>query len=265
MTNIALNARDAMPHGGTLSIAARNVILGATPGERLPDSLPAGPYVEISFTDTGEGMSPEVLEHALDPFFTTKDRGTGLGLSMVYGFATGSGGHVELFSPPGDETAGKGTVVRMWLPRAPVEPAAKASDAALAPPCARGTETLLVVEDQQEVRDVLEKALRALGYQVLSAADGNEALNILDSDRHIDLMVSDIVMPGGISGTELAARARQRWPELAIVLATGFADALRTRSTELPDGVRVIAKPYRPAKIASAIRAALDSNALRPA
>ncbi len=260
MTNIALNARDAMPQGGALSITARNVTLGASSGLPPPDHLPSGDYVELSFRDSGSGMPSNVLEHALDPFFTTKDRGTGLGLSMVYGFAAASGGHVELFSPPTDGAPLAGTVVRLWLPRAQAEPVAETPDAPLSAPRARGNETLLVVEDQPDVRDVLVAALQALGYRVLAAADGNEALRILETGQTIDLMISDIVMPGGLTGIDLTARARRKRPGLAVVLASGFADVSLSGSATLPEGVPLIAKPYRPAKVAATIRTVLDNG-----
>ena len=262
MTNIALNARDAMPQGGTLSITAKNVEVG--PGLKVSGSNEFRPgfYVELAFTDSGTGMSPQDLEHAFDPFFTTKEKGTGLGLSMVYGFVKASGGHVEITSQRRDPTRRSGgTTLRLWLPRSEASPAnAEQGQSERVPRSAAG-ETLLVVEDQQDVRDAVVSALEALGYKTLVATSGEQAMEILEKGQRIDLIFSDIVMPGGMTGFDLIAWARQKQPNIKIILATGFAEMAPSGLTSLPDDVPVIQKPYRQAKLAEVIRRLLDGAA----
>jgi CheY-like chemotaxis protein len=229
LLNLAINARDAMPGGGRLTIAARNCVLEPT-HERS-----GGEYVLVSVIDTGTGMPPEVLAHALDPFFTTKEpgKGTGLGLAQAYAFATQSQGSIALSS-----TEGQGTRVDLYLPRSslPLSPQPARSAQAEAPH-AKGR--ILFVEDDALVREAVAQGLEEAGFEVLVAANGERALAMIEAGLDVDAAFSDIVMPGRISGIDLAAILRERRPGLPVVLATGYTDQRVT----VP-GVQVLAKPY---------------------
>lgn len=230
LLNLASNARDAMPGGGTLRVDANNVSLD----DRGP--LPRGDYVLVTLTDSGCGMTPEVLAHALDPFFTTKPpgQGTGLGLPQAYAFAAQAGGTLVL-----DSIAGIGTRVDLYLARAAGEAQAPASPAGTAAP-PRGTGTVLFVEDDALVRESVVRALEESGFDVMVADNGEAALRLLESSaRRPDVVVSDVVMPGQVSGIDLAGILRQRYPGLPVVLATGYTE----QQIAVP-GVRVLAKPY---------------------
>ena len=251
LVNLAVNARDAMPRGGRLQISARVAQSGsedAAAGWTLDD----GAYVEIAVTDEGTGMAPEVRGKAIEPFFTTKDRGkgTGLGLSQVYGFVRQSGGDLVLESEPG-----RGTTVRLRLPIA-TRPASVRS-APPVPETQPGDETILVVEDAAPVRRYVVRTLRALGYRVLEAADGPSALAVLDGPEPIDLLLTDIMMPGGLLGLELADEARERRPGLRLLCMTGHADELAERR-DTP-GPPVLAKPFGRDALAQAVRLALGN------
>ncbi len=232
LLNLAVNARDAMPHGGVLRIEARNVALAA--GSPLA-SLAAGDYVRISVSDTGSGMTPEVLARALDPFYTTKPpgQGTGLGLPQAYAFALQSHGLLQIESAPG-----KGTRVEIYLPRAQ-EAASTPVEAPAEAPLPRGRGSVLFVEDDPLVREAVSRALEEAGFEVLVAHDGEQAVALLDGGARPAVVFSDIVMPGSVSGIDLAAIVRQRNPDLPMVLATGYTE----RQPALP-GVQVLAKPY---------------------
>ncbi|HVP31869.1 MAG TPA: PAS-domain containing protein [Myxococcota bacterium] len=249
LVNLAVNARDAMPRGGRLEIAARSVE-ASRDDAAAGWSLGAGAYVEIAVTDEGIGMAAEVLRHAIDPFFTTKARGkgTGLGLSQVYGFARQSGGDLLIESEPG-----RGTTVRIRLPVAK-QPAIPRPAPSL-PATRVGDETILVVEDAAPLRRYVARALRALGYKVLEAANGPSALLVIDSPEPVDLLLTDIVMPGGLLGLELAAEARKRRPGLRILCMTGHADELADgRDASSPP---LLAKPFGRDALANAVRRAL--------
>jgi len=231
LLNILINARDAMPMGGIVKLDIRNNVLSEPAG-----SLAPGDYVSVIIADNGKGMSPEVLSKALDPFFTTKgiDKGTGLGLPQAYGFATQANGTLIL-----DSVEGKGTTVTIHLPRAtlevlPVGPEARGSQE----PAATGT--LLFVEDDALVREAVGPALEAAGFQVIVARNGEEAVAHLEVNQTIGLVFSDIVMPGSISGIDLAKIVKTRFPHIQIVLATGYSD----KRVDLP-GVPLLAKPYK--------------------
>ena len=231
LLNIAMNARDAMSDGGALTLEADNLVL-----DHASSELPAGDYVLLSATDTGTGMTPEVLSRALDPFFTTKGvgQGTGLGLPQAYGFATQSHGTLMLRS-----VVGQGTTVEIYLPRAS---APLSSDPVPEPgtsEIAQAEGTVLFVEDDSLVREAVVPALKSAGFDVLVAVDGEEALAIIDSGKPIDIVFSDIVMPGQLSGVDLARIVQTRFPALRVVLATGYTD----QRVSLP-GVQVLAKPY---------------------
>lgn len=254
LLNLALNARDAMPQGGTLTIATANITTGdARPEavEATPD-LPAGDYVALTVTDTGIGMPPEVLDRAVEPFFTTKPpgAGTGLGLSMIYGFARQSGGMLVLHSAPGS-----GTRVRLLLPRAEADAEASVPGARPANPPG-GRETVLVVDDNPAVRDVAARQLAALGYAVHTADSGPAALEVLRSDTKVNLLFTDIIMSGGMTGIALAGLARRQRPSLKVLFTTGFA-RIAANGTE-PAPSPLLYKPYRRQELAEHIRAALD-------
>jgi len=245
LLNLVVNARDAMPAtGGRISIETQNVVWGEA-GRR---------HVAISVTDTGSGMKTDVLERAFEPFFTTKEigKGSGLGLSQVYGFAKQSGGDVEITSEEG-----VGTRVRLYLPSVQDAPSDNVpSEASLAPPVRRGSETILVVEDDAQVRDTVSAALRSLGYRVLDAENARAALGRIEAGEPIDLVLSDIVMPGGISGEELARDATRLRRGLKVLLTTGYAG--KSMDGAAAQDVAVLRKPYRQEELARAVRRALD-------
>jgi signal transduction histidine kinase/CheY-like chemotaxis protein/HAMP domain-containing protein len=243
--NLALNGRDAMPRGGTLEIEVRNVTLrdGAIAG------VAAGPYVRLSVKDTGCGIAPEILDRVFEPFFTTKEvgRGTGLGLSMVYGFVRQSGGHVTI-----ESKVGVGTTISLYLPKSTQMPAAVADTAQIRDVPA-GSGRILMVEDDDDVLDVTSALLRQLGYQVLCTRNGTEALRILKAGERFDLLFSDVVMPQGINGVELAREARRLCSSIKVLLTSGnAADVLARHRAE--DEFPIIGKPYRRADLAQYLR-----------
>jgi PAS domain S-box-containing protein len=250
--NLALNAQDAMASGGRLTISAANASLDAGDHNAHPDVGP-GEYVEIAVTDTGSGMPKRVLERAFEPFFTTKEvgKGSGLGLSMVYGFAKQSGGHVTIYSEPG-----LGTTVRIYLPAV----LAKTRSAPMAVEkevVQIGSEMVLVVEDDPFVRSYAVMSLESLGYKVISAVDGKEALQTLGAAPHVDLLFTDVVMPGGVNGWELAGLARKERPELRVLLTSGYALETLAANGHLRQGALILEKPYRKAELARLVREAL--------
>jgi PAS domain S-box-containing protein len=253
LLNLVVNARDAMPDGGVITLTTANASIGEAAGQ--VDVAP-GDYVLVSVADTGTGMAPDVLSRAFDPFFTTKEpgKGSGLGLSMVYGFVHQSGGQVRLESTPGG-----GTRATLYLPRAPSGARAAGADDPSAPPPRGGSECILVVEDDRQVREIVELHLRSLGYRVLRAAGGAEALEILRGPTRIDLMLSDVVMPGGINGRQLSEQAARLRPGLRILLVSGYSgDASEPSDTQGPPLLR---KPYRRDELATRIREMLDGPA----
>ncbi|HET6235819.1 MAG TPA: response regulator [Acetobacteraceae bacterium] len=254
MLNLAVNARDAMPSGGELRIATSNVTIDAKEALHLGE-LAAGSYVLIKVADTGTGMDADVAARAFEPFFTTKDvgKGTGLGLSQVYGFIKQSGGHIRI-----DTKLGRGTTFSLYVPRCdPVEAAAPVQNAtAEAPPI--GNETVLVVEDNPEVLDLAVTTISELGYRVLTAVDGSSALDILRTEQPIDLLFSDVVMPGGMNGFELIDQARVIRGRLRALVTSGYANIHRP-GTERPD-VPLLLKPYHLGDLAKCIRMALDRS-----
>ncbi|OAN66455.1 PAS domain S-box protein [Sphingomonas sp. TDK1] len=247
--NLAVNGRDAMPQGGTLTIETDHVAIGAEVAARY--EIAAGDYVEIRIRDTGVGMPPDVAARAFDPFFTTKGvgKGTGLGLSQVFGFIRQSGGHVTIESEPE-----RGTNVRVLLPAKPEAvpaPAANCIEGEL--PRGKASEIILVVEDEDRVRTYSVEALRELGYGVVFARDGIEALRLLERGQKVSLLFSDVVMPE-MSGRELAAKVRARMPALKVLLTSGYAP-----DAPAPDmDEAILPKPFDIATLATAIRAALD-------
>jgi PAS domain S-box-containing protein len=251
--NLAVNARDAMPQGGTLTIEARNRSIG--PGEVPPAGLGEGDFVEISVTDTGIGMSAETVAQVFDPFFTTKEvgKGTGLGLSMVYGFVKQSGGHVAIESVPGE-----GTVVRLILQRR--QDGDETIDELAAPPTQMGSqsETIMVVEDDDDVRAYTVGILRELGYRVIEAHDGAAALRLLErADGPVQLLLTDVVMPN-MSGQELAVRARAAQAGLKVLFTSGYTREAIMRDGRLEPGVDLISKPFTFVTLAAKVRDLLD-------
>lgn len=253
LLNLAINARDAMPEGGKLTIETGNVHLDDDYASSNAEVAP-GDYVMMAVTDTGSGMPPEVLAHVFEPFFTTKDvgKGTGLGLSMIYGFAKQSGGHAKIYSE-----VGHGTTVRLYLPRL-TNQSIGSSPAAAAASQEGGGETILVVEDNPDVRRLVLRQLRDLGYEVIEAANGPQALRILDDGASIDLLFTDVVMPGGMTGRQLAEAAKARCPGLKTLFTSGYTEDSILRLGKLDPGVRLLSKPYRKHELATRIREALD-------
>jgi len=251
--NLAINARDAMARGGKLSIETQNVTLDEGYRVRNPDAL-AGDYVLVAVSDSGAGMSADVLARAFEPFFTTKEvgKGSGLGLSMVYGFAKQTGGHVKIYSE-----LGHGTIVRLYLPRAVAVAAVPAMPPVVAEDTAGRGESVLVVEDDEMVRDTAIDHLVSLGYRVLHAADGASALVILKSGEPVDLLFTDIVMPGGMNGKELAAHALLLRPRLKVLFTSGYSENTIIHQGRLDPGVNLLSKPYRRRDLATKVRRVL--------
>ncbi|MFC0409013.1 PAS domain-containing protein [Roseomonas elaeocarpi] len=257
LLNLSINARDAMPEGGRLTVEAANAHLDDAYAAREREVAP-GQYVAVAVTDTGTGMSPEVIERVFEPFFTTKPQGqgTGLGLSMVYGFAKQSGGHVRLYSEPG-----QGTTVRLYLPRYLGEAEqAEALPIDQALPRAFAGETVLVVDDEPVVRMLALEVLEEMGYGALEAAEGAPALEILRGDTRIDLLVTDVGLPGGMNGRQLADAARVLRPGLKVLFITGYAENAAIGNGVLEPGMRVITKPFALEALATKIRAMINED-----
>ncbi len=251
--NLCLNARDAMPDGGEITLDLQDVVLDAAYTERDGELQP-GAYVMVTVTDTGTGMSPETVERAFEPFYTTKEHGagTGLGLSMVYGFVKQSGGHVAIYSEEGI-----GTSVKMFFPQAERDAEENAEDE----PCAdTGLPPLklLVVEDNQFVLAYAERLLGELGMDVHAVSTADEAMDVLEGDRPFDLLFTDIVLPGGLDGVQLAERARQTRPGLPVLFTTGYTTNSILVRERLDPSVSVLTKPYRKAALIEKIREVLD-------
>jgi PAS domain S-box-containing protein len=251
LLNLVVNARDAMPRGGTLRISTGLERIGAARA-KLMSGIPSGDYVTIGVADTGEGMSPEVQPRVFEPFFTTKDvgKGSGLGLSQVYGFVTQSGGHVGIESKPG-----AGTTVTFYLPAAQLgaeSQAAENAEEGEAPTLGR----ILVVEDDPEVLEVTVETLRIMGYEVLTAPDAPSALAVLRRERDIDVLFTDVVMPRGMNGLELAREAARLRPEMRVLLASGYSRAALSSEHGLAgqDEFAFLAKPYRGSELANKLR-----------
>jgi signal transduction histidine kinase/CheY-like chemotaxis protein len=254
--NLAINARDAMPDGGKLTVEAVNVSADEDYCRMNPELTP-GQYVIICVTDTGTGMTTEVLNHAFEPFFTTKEpgQGTGLGLSQVYGFVKQSGGHVKIYSE-----VGQGTSFRMYFPRYYGEVRLPESDAEEYFPEGEKVETILVVEDDADLRAYVSDVLRDLNYRVFSAPSAQAALTILLQDQpKVDLLLTDVVMPG-INGRELGRRAQQIRPGIKILYMTGYSRNAVVHQGRLDEGVNLLEKPISQAKLALRVREILDRS-----
>jgi signal transduction histidine kinase len=253
--NLVINARDAMPQGGKLTVETGNVYLDAAYTTPV-DELKAGQYVMIAVSDNGVGMTEEIVAKAFDPFFTTKElgHGTGLGLSQVYGFVKQSGGHVKIYSEPD-----VGTTVKLYLPRLNAPATAVFAEAARATPAAAITESILVVEDDADVRAFATHALADLGYRVLEAPDAQSALHVLDREARIDLLFTDVGLPNGVNGRQLAEEARRRRPSLKILYTTAYARNAIIHQGRLDPGVELVAKPFTQTDLARTVRSVLDS------
>jgi signal transduction histidine kinase len=251
LLNLALNGRDAMPGGGVLEIETRNVVLdeGAVAG------CPLGPYVRLAVADTGYGMAPEIRDRIFEPFFTTKEvgKGTGLGLSMVYGFVRQSGGYVTVESAPN-----AGTTIALYLPKATQEPHAEVeTDQTRA--MRGGSERILLVEDDDDLLEVTSAMLTTFGYRVLCARNSTEAIRILDSGQELDLLFSDIVMPNGPNGVELAREAKRRSSEIKVLLTSGYAEDVLDRHAAVEE-FPIIHKPFRVSELAQRLRSVLQKG-----
>lgn len=263
LLNLAINARDAMDGQGRLTIEAGNAYLDANYVDAL-DDVNAGQYVLLAVTDTGHGIEAGIVDKVFDPFFTTKPegRGTGLGLSMVYGFVKQSGGHIRIYSEPGH-----GTTVKLYMPRT-----TQSEDVIVdidAGPVTGGNETILVAEDDDAVRDTVVAMLVDLGYRVLKSRDASSALSIVDSGIPIDLLFTDVVMPGPLKSTELARKACERLPGMAVLFTSGYTENSIVHGGRLDEGVELLSKPYTRETLARKLRqvfvAQAQRNAARPA
>ena len=256
LLNLAINARDAMPDGGRLTIAAAPVDIA--PAMAAARDMPPGSYIAIAVTDAGTGMPPEVVARAFDPFFTTKPlgQGTGLGLSMIYGFAKQSGGQVRIHSQ-----LGLGTTVTLYLPRHEADvPEQPSPPPPSAPPLRAGMgETVLVVDDEPVLRMLVLDVLEELGYAALEAGDANEGLRQLDQARRVDLLVTDVGLPGGMNGRQLADAARTRRPGLKVLFVTGFAENAVLGAGGLEPGMAVMTKPFALDALAARIKQMIDA------
>ena len=251
--NMAINARDAMPDGGKLLLETRNVVLDEAYAEANADMRP-GPYVMLAVSDTGTGMPADIRDKVFEPFFTTKEvgKGSGLGLSMVYGFVKQSGVHIKIYSEPGH-----GTTIRLYLP-----PAAAGADAMLpaAAPIAGGSETILVVEDDPLVRNFVVAQLHGLGYRTIAAADSRTAMALVENGEPFDLLFTDVILSGGMTGRQLAEAVAKHRPGLKVLYTSGYTDNSIVHHGRLDQGVLLLTKPYRKAQLAQMIRQALKGE-----
>jgi len=259
LTNLATNARDAMRRGGRLAIATSNALLDAHYAEDQPEVTP-GEYVLITVSDTGTGIDPAIVNRIFEPFFTTKEpgKGTGLGLSMVFGFVKQSGGHLVVYSEPG-----RGSTFRLYLPRGPVngsEPVVSTGPR----PAVGGDETVLVVEDNAQLRRAAVRQLKSLGYMTYEAENAEAALPILAGEDVVDLLFSDVVIPGETDGIELAQEATRLHPTLRVLLTSGFPDLRGTEHRIVSLPYRLLSKPYRHDELARAVREVLDKDEDQP-
>jgi CheY-like chemotaxis protein len=242
-----------MPDGGKLTIETANARLDDDYAAAQAEVTP-GQYIMLAITDTGSGMAPEVRQRVFEPFFTTKavGKGSGLGLSMIYGFVKQSGGHVTIYSEPGE-----GTTIKLYLPRSTAAAAVESKPATGAVPAARG-ETVLVVEDDPDLRTLAVALLSNLGYQVLEAGTAAAALVQLASTTRVNLLLTDVMLPGGMNGRELAEEAERRAPGLQVLYMSGYTEDAIMHHGRLDAGAELLQKPFRRADLARAVRRALD-------
>jgi CheY-like chemotaxis protein len=243
-----------MPHGGKLLLETHRVLLDEAYAQANVDVRP-GPYVMLAVSDTGTGMAQSVREKAFEPFFTTKEvgKGSGLGLSMVYGFVKQSGGHIKIYSEEGH-----GTTIKLYLPPGEGTGAATTNATAQAE---GGAETIFIVEDDALVRNFVTAQLQSLGYQTVAAADSKAALELIEAGQAFDLLFTDVVIPGGMSGRELAEEIAKRRPGVKVLYTSGYTDNAIVHHGKLDDGVMLLTKPYRRNQLAEMIRKALGGGA----
>jgi len=250
LLNMAINARDAMPNGGKLLFETSNIVLDDAYAATNPDITP-GRYVLLAVSDTGTGMSHAVQDKVFEPFFTTKEvgKGSGLGMSMVYGFVKQSGGHIKIYSEEGH-----GTTIKLYLPpaRGQVEVEAPAPE-----PVRRGSEVILVVEDDQLVRNYVVTQLGSLGYKTIAVPNARAALALVDKGEKFDLLFTDVIMPGGMNGRQLADEVAKRRPGMKVLYTSGYTENAIVHHGRLDEGVLLLAKPYRKAQLASMLQQAL--------
>ena len=259
--NLALNARDAMPGGGRLTIELGNTVLDEHYA-RDHAEVTAGDYAMLAVSDTGHGMTPDVVARVFEPFFTTKPdgKGTGLGLAMVFGFVKQSGGHVKIYSEPGE-----GTTVKIYLPRAVGAVTVSGQRSAVPVDLPRGNATVLVVEDEPTVREIACAILSDLGYRVLEAADGEEALRVFGANSAaVDLLLTDVVLPGKVRGRELSERITAMRPDVRVLYMSGYTENSIVHHGRLDDGVRLIGKPFKREQLAVKVAEALGHPVLVP-
>jgi signal transduction histidine kinase/CHASE3 domain sensor protein len=252
--NMAINARDAMPDGGKLLLETRNVVLDEAYAQANVDVRP-GPYVMLAVSDSGTGMPADVRDKVFEPFFTTKEvgKGSGLGLSMVYGFVKQSGGHIKVYSEEGH-----GTSLKLYLP--PAQGRVETAVSAIAP-VSGGTETILVVEDDSLVRNFVVAQLKSLGYNTVAAADGREAIVHVTNGQPFDLLFTDVILPGGITGRQLADEVAKRRPGTRVLYTSGYTDNAIVHHGRLDEGVLLLTKPFRKSQLAQKVRQALGGEA----
>ena len=254
LLNLAINARDAMPEGGKLTIECMNVTLDAAYVAENPESV-AGDFAVVAVSDSGTGMSENVQAQAFDPFFTTKEvgEGSGLGLSMVYGFTKQSGGHVSIYSEEG-----QGTTVKIYLPRAESIATDDALEVGGSIPMGQG-ETILVIEDDEDVRILASQVLEGLGYRVVAVPEAASARAVLKTERDVSLVLSDVVLPGGMSGPDFAEEARTTDPDVKIIFMSGYPAAAAKRNGFMGSDRVLLNKPFQRRELAEAVREALAS------
>jgi CheY-like chemotaxis protein len=254
LLNLAINARDAMKGEGVIRITGENIILN--PPDCAGKSINPGEYVRLAVADSGAGMSPTILARAFEPFFTTKPNGhgTGLGLSMVFGFVRQSGGHVEV-----ESVEGSGTVVQMYFPRNLGEPESHDTPVQLTQHSG-GQETILVVEDNEGVRAAAVELLEQSGYTVLTAEDGDRAMLMLQAGLQPDLIFTDVVMPGRVKSTDLAEWAREQVPAIAVLFTSGHTRDILSSNHLLGTDIHLLSKPYGPDELAQRVRSVLTSR-----
>jgi signal transduction histidine kinase/CheY-like chemotaxis protein len=252
--NLALNARDAMPSGGKLTLETRNAVLDENYA-RLNSEVRPGNYVMIAVSDTGQGIPSNLLDKVFEPFFTTKDagKGSGLGLSMVYGFVKQSGGHIKIYSEEGH-----GTTVKLYVPQAVGAPEALAAEARISK-SEHGDEFILIVEDDALVREYVVTQISRFGYHTLAASNAAEALAMIDRGEHIDLLFTDVMLPGGMNGRQLATEALKRRPGLKVLYTSGYTENALVHHGRLDPGVLLLPKPYLSSDLARMLRTALAS------
>jgi CheY-like chemotaxis protein len=255
LLNLSVNARDAMPEGGSLTIEIANAMLDDEYVATERD-VKAGQYVVITVTDTGHGIAPDDMNRVFEPFFTTKKigEGSGLGLSMVFGFVKQSGGHIRVYSEPAE-----GASIKMYFPRSMGKQQLDVTSRA-GKQITGGTETILAVEDDSAVREHVTAQLRGLGYHVLEASTGGEAMEIVKQSPEIDLLFTDVVMPGGMGGRELAETVRKLRPDLKVLYTSGYTENSIDHHGRLDPGVKLLNKPYRREQLAAKVREVLEEK-----